>query len=328
MMNGLVLRFIDYLLYEKRFSVNTAESYLRDLGGFFSYSDLSAGEEVSELPQYCSGVFSKGEIALLRKMAAYSDEDILSCLTKDMLRGYVISLMKQGKKPSTVNRNLSSLSVFCRLVQRFGMLDSNPADSVRHLRQPNRLPVFYSESLMSEYLEASSGTPMERLIVKMLYGTGIRRAELISLKVGDIDFSRKVMRVVGKGRKMREIPVADELLEEILLYLQQVETKQADMPLFSTAKGRPLYPVLVDRIVKKELKAEEGFSGKRSPHVLRHTLATHLLNRGADLNAIKEMLGHSTLASTQVYTHNSFEQLKKSYITAHPRAKKGGKDGD
>lgn len=100
------------------------------------------------------------------------------------------------------------------------------------------------------------------------------------------------------------------------------------MPLFRTAKGKPLYPVLVDRIVKNELKTEDGFTGRRSPHVLRHTLATHLLNRGADLNAIKEMLGHSTLASTQVYTHNSFEQLKESYLTAHPRAKKGGKDGD
>lgn len=327
-MTGLVLRFVDYLLYEKRFSVNTAESYVRDLAGFFTYADLVPGDIQRDLPQYCYEVFSKGEIDMLKRMAAYPDEDILSCLTKDMLRGYVINLMKQGRKPSTVNRNLSSLSVFCRMVQRFGMLDSNPAVSVKHLRQGSRLPVFYSEEQMSEYLGNGSDNLRDRLIVKMLYGTGIRRAELISLKIGDVDFSRKVMRVVGKGRKMREIPVADELLEEILLYLQQVETKQADMPLFRTAKGKPLYPVLVDRIVKNELKTEDGFTGRRSPHVLRHTLATHLLNRGADLNAIKEMLGHSTLASTQVYTHNSFEQLKESYLTAHPRAKKGGKDGD
>ena len=141
------------------------------------------------------------------------------------------------------------------------------------------------------------------------------------------DFSRKVLRVMGKGGKMREIPLTGEICEEILLYLRRVGSKRGE-PLFVTDKGNPLYPAFVNRVIKKQLTDNEGFVGRKSPHVLRHTIATHLLNRGADLNAIKEMLGHATLASTQVYTHNSFEQLKKSYLTAHPRAKKGGKHGD
>ncbi|MCQ2148895.1 MAG: tyrosine-type recombinase/integrase [Bacteroidales bacterium] len=172
-----------------------------------------------------------------------------------------------------------------------------------------------------------------RLIVSLLYNTGIRRAELLSLTVSSLDRGRSVLRVKGKGDKMREIPLVPSVCDEISLYLQSVDTmvgcvRTADSPLLVTLKGRALYPVFVDRAVKKELESVPGITGRKSPHVLRHTLATELLSDGADINSIKEFLGHSSLAATQVYTHNSIEKLLKVYDNAHPRAKNGGKNGD
>jgi Site-specific recombinase XerD len=174
---------------------------------------------------------------------------------------------------------------------------------------------------------------MDRLIVSILYSTAMRRSELIGLKVGDIDFSRNTIRVRGKGDKERVIPMVLALCEEISLYLKTVETMEgraraARNPLFLTGRGAELYPGYVDRVVKSELGQVGSITGKKSPHVLRHSLATELLNEGTDLNSIKELLGHSSLAATQVYTHNSIEKLKKVYINAHPRAKSGGKNGD
>ena len=181
--------------------------------------------------------------------------------------------------------------------------------------------------------QAAYSRRLSRLIISLLYGTGIRRAELCSLTVGSVDWGRRVLRVRGKGDKMREIPLLPSLCKEISLYLQSVESmdgseRAAQDPLLVTPGGTPVYPVFVDRTVKRELGGVEGISGKKSPHVLRHSLATELLNRGADLNAIKELLGHASLAATQVYTHNSIEKLKSVYVNAHPRAKSGGKNGD
>ena len=169
---------------------------------------------------------------------------------------------------------------------------------------------------------------LHRLIISLLFGIGIRRAELIGLKTNSFDPARQVMRVLGKGDKMREIPVVPSLCHEICLYLKAVESMRggaspADGPLLVTEKGRALYPAYVDRTVKEELDGY-GITGRKSPHVLRHTVATALLDDGADLNSIKEMLGHASLAATQVYTHNSVDRLKKVYNNAHPRAKKGG----
>ena len=174
---------------------------------------------------------------------------------------------------------------------------------------------------------------LNRLIISMLYCTGMRRSELIGLTVGDIDFSRRVAKVRGKGDKMREIPLVPSLCKEISLYLQSVELtegckRSAGDPLLVTEKGAKLYPVFIDRVIKSELGQVGSITGRKSPHVLRHSLATELLNEGADLNSIKELLGHSSLAATQVYTHNSVEKLKKVYVNAHPRAKSGGKNGD
>lgn len=166
-----------------------------------------------------------------------------------------------------------------------------------------------------------------RLMVMMLYCTGMRREELATLQLQDLDTSRSLFKITGKGAKIREIPVISFLLENILLYLQ---SRKSSFPncnnssFFLTDKGDPLYPEFVNNVVRKELGSLKEFSGKKSPHVLRHSFATHLLNNGADINSIKEVLGHSSLAATQIYTHNSFEQLKKIYKSAHPRAKKGG----
>jgi len=166
----------------------------------------------------------------------------------------------------------------------------------------------------------------DRLVIRILYDTGIRRSELIGLNRNSVDFGRKVVHVLGKGNKMREIPVHSSLCEEILLYLHSTAKMTgcevgASDPLVCTEKGDRLYPMAVQRIVSAEL-GKVNITGRKSPHVLRHTLATELLDDGSDLNSIKELLGHSSLAATQVYTHNSIEKLKNTYINAHPRAKK------
>lgn len=177
------------------------------------------------------------------------------------------------------------------------------------------------------------GKRLKRALIATLYSTGMRRAELVSLKRDSIDFFRKIIKIKGKGDKERQIPLIPSLSKEISLYLQSVETmecsaKASGSPLFVTPTGRPVYPGYVDRAVKSELGESGDITIRKSPHVFRHTLATELLNDGAGLNPIKELLGHSSLATTQVYTHNSIEKLKKVYETAHPRAKNGGKHGD
>jgi integrase/recombinase XerC len=170
-------------------------------------------------------------------------------------------------------------------------------------------------------------------LISLLYNLGLRRAELISLTVGSIDFGRNIVKVTGKGDKMREIPLIASLCKEISLYLDAVETvcggkRSLKEPLLITYKGKSLYPAYVDRVVKSELGDVKGITGRKSPHVLRHSLATELLNEDTNINSIKELLGHSSLAATQVYTHTDIARLKTIYKSAHPRAKNGGKNGD
>mgnify|MGYP002855040750 CR=1 FL=1 len=293
---------------------------------------------------------------ILKEFAAFCERDVLDSLTPSMIRSYEVHLLDTKKEdPRTVNLHLSVLSGFCRFLMKDGRLPSNPVRLVSRPKMEKRLPVFYREESMKDYftrtqpdasaenLELITGNDkvskelysrrLSRLIVSILYSTGIRRSELIGLQVGSVDFSRKVMKVRGKGDKTREIPIVPSLCEEISLYLQTVETMEgrvrpASDPLLVTAGGSKLYPVFVDRVIKGELGQVDSITGRKSPHVLRHSLATGLLNEGADLNSIKELLGHSSLAATQVYTHNSVEKLKKVYVNAHPRAKSGGKNGD
>ena len=293
---------------------------------------------------------------ILGEFASFAGDDLLGSLTPSVIRSYEVHLMDSRKlDPKTVNLHLSVLSGFCRFLMKDGRLKSNPAKMVSRPKMEKRLPVFYREESMEEYFSSTDCDASEenlelikgndrlssqiysrrlgRMIVSLLYSTGIRRSELIGLTIGSVDFSRRTMRVRGKGDKIREIPLVPSLCEEISLYLQSVESmegrkRSASEPLLVTAKGAKLYPMFVDRTIKSELGQVGSITGRKSPHVLRHSLATELLNEGADLNSIKELLGHSSLAATQVYTHNSVEKLKKVYLNAHPRAKSGGKNGD
>ena len=274
-------------------------------------------------------------------------------LIPSRLREYEAHLMERGLKPRTVHLHMSALSGYCNFLMKEGVLSSNPVRGIKRPKMEKRLPEYYTEKSLAEYLEASAhgagkeelevleslkpgekladelyNRRLRRLIVSLLYATGIRRAELIGLQLRSVDSARQTLRVRGKGDKMREIPLIPSVLEEISLYLQAVKSMELDCtpesPLLRTEKGKPLYPAFVDRAVKTELDGY-GITGRKSPHVLRHSLATALLDEGADLNAIKQMLGHSSLAATEVYTHNSVERLKAQYMNAHPRAKNGGK---
>ena len=268
--------------------------------------------------------------------------DVAELINVQTVRSYEVYLMDEKKESAkTVNLHLSVLSGFCKFLMKQGMLESNPVRLVSRPKQEKRLPVFYREESMQDYFERTKGVleygkyedQLERMILSLLYGTGIRRSELISLNRDSVDYARRVLRVRGKGDKMREIPLTPSLCDDILLYLQSVDSlKCADQapeaPLLQTPRGGRLYPVYVDRAVKAALGELGSISGRKSPHVLRHTLATELLDGGADLNSIKELLGHSSLAATQVYTHNSIERLQNVYKSAHPRAKNDGNHGD
>ncbi|MDO5443518.1 MAG: tyrosine-type recombinase/integrase [Bacteroidia bacterium] len=316
---------------------------------------------VQDVRRY-SGLTVKSYSDVLKEFAVFSlaekvdDGDIVSVLTPSFIRNYEVHLLDERRlDPRTVNLHLSVISGFCRFLITQGKLSSNPVKLVTRPKASKRLPEFYKEDAMEEYLEASkhsvsedeldilrsfgggaSSNPvakemyerrLRRLIISMLHATGLRRAELISLNVNSVDMSRNVINVIGKGDKPRTVPLVPALCREISLYMDAAEIflgfrSSGQDPLLLTAAGRRLYPVYVDRAVKTELGQAGGFTGRKSPHVLRHTLATELLNDGADLNSIKELLGHSSLAATQIYTHNSIEKLKSVYNDAHPRAKK------
>ena len=300
-------------------------SYIRDIRRYSPRTCEIYAEVLESFVQFCEG-----------------DEEFAKTLNVNSLRAYEVYLFeKRGLSPRTVSQHLSVLSGFCRFLIKQGVLKSNPVHLVKRPKEEKRLPLFYKQESMEAYFESTKGDPefgtyeqkLNRLIISLLASCGLRRAELIGLDVGSVDFNRQVLRVRGKGDKMREIPLLPSLCEEISLYLSAVSSLRDDAyspeaPLLRTRKGARLYPVYVDRVVKKELAAVPDVTVRRSPHVLRHTLATQLLSDGADLNSIKELLGHSSLAATQVYTHNSIERLQSVYKNAHPRAKNGGKNGD
>ena len=300
-------------------------SYIRDIRRYSERTCSIYAEVLASYVDFCEG-----------------DEDFSKTLNVNAIRAYEVYLFDKRKlSPRTVTQHLSVLSGFCRFLMKQGALQSNPVHLVRRPKLEKRLPVFYKEQSMEAYFESTKGDPefgsyeqkLNRLIISLLACCGLRRAELIALNVSSVDFDRQVLRVTGKGDKMREIPLLPSLCEEISLYLSAVsslneDAYSPDAPLLRTSKGGRLYPVYVDRVVKKELAGVPDITVRRSPHVLRHTLATELLSDGADLNSIKELLGHSSLAATQVYTHNSVERLQSIYKNAHPRAKNGGKNGD
>lgn len=305
---GCFTDFLDYLTVKRRYSLRTAKIYADAVEDFLRFA----------LPENTAGSAS-----------SIPDKEILDSLKFQVIRGYVSSMMDRNLDPRTVNLHLSALSTFCSYLVKQDMLQSNPVKEVTRPKEKKRLPSFFTPEALKQYFDSpvadDYASVRNRLIVTMLFDTGLRRAEAASLRTGDIDLSRRTISIIGKGNKQRFIPIVDSLCEKIGDYLVVrkafLEEKPDTEAFFLTDKGGPAYVEFVNRIVKNELSSIKGISGKKTPHTLRHSFATALLNNGADLNSIKEVLGHSSLAATEVYTHNSFEKLKEIYKSAHPRAK-------
>jgi len=290
--------FINYLKFEKRYSPHTITAYKKDLDQFDSF------------------LVSEFEIS--------SANDI----TYQMVRTWIVSLIEQDISPSSVNRKLSTLKSYFKFMTKEGLVQENPMPKIQSPKTSKKLPVFVDNESMETLFSAEIFSDdfegiRDRLILEMFYMTGIRLSELINLKDPDIDFYQQNIKVLGKRNKERLIPVSSGLIDSIKKYLEirnkSIEAVEQNDYFYVTIKGKKLYEKLAYRIVNSYLGKVSTLK-KKSPHVLRHTFATHMLNNGADLNAIKEILGHSSLAATQVYTHNTIEKLKNIYNQAHPRA--------
>ncbi len=251
--------------------------------------------------------------------------------TQEMIRTWVMQLMDEGYTPRSLNRKLSTLKSFYRYLYKEGAIENNPMTNISLLKTAKPLPVYFEKEQINDYLnEAADENDFpalrDKLVIDLLYSAGLRESELMNLKESSFNFASGTLKVLGKRNKERIIPLSKKMMERIGKYLEKKNQLFQNLSpyLIVTNKGEQSYPKLIFRIVDKELKALSA--SKKSPHVLRHTFATHMLNNGADLNTIKELLGHANLSATQVYTHNSIEQLKSIYIKAHPRAKlkKGG----
>lgn len=290
--------FTTYLSVERRLSQCTVKAYCTDIGQFLFYLDHCAAFERSFLG-----------------------------IDDHVVRSWIVYLVKRGLSNRSINRKVIAVRMFYTFLRKRGMVDDvMPLPSLKSLKCSKRLPVFFQKGALLDFLdrdifERSFEGLRARLVLELLYGTGMRLGELVSLCVANISLECGTVRILGKGNKERIVPFPGVLRQLIKSYL---DAKQAHgyghIPqLIVTDKGRPVYPMFINRIVKRYL-APFVQSSQYSPHVLRHTFATHLLDNGADLQAIKELLGHASLATTQVYTHNSLSKLKEVYKKAHPRA--------
>lgn len=292
--------FYGYLSLERRFSPHTLKAYRGDLSSFIAYCT----------EQQC--LTSLSEVRHLH------------------IRAWVVAQMQAGQSARSIVRRLSCLKTYFKFLKKRGLLEKDPMRKVIAPRMGKRLPVFVQESQMADlftHIEFADdyGGLLARLLLEILYATGMRRSEASNLKISDIDFSRMVFRVRGKGDKERLIPFARYLFDllEKFLAVRKTTFPSTDEPwIFLNRKGERYSPESIYQVVRKYLSMVTTLE-QRSPHVLRHSFATHLSNQGADLNAIKELLGHSNLASTQVYMHNNIERLLQVYEQAHP---KGGEE--
>ncbi len=290
--------FFQYLQFEKRCTHRTIETYQADLNQFLNFFRTTY--------QFRS----------------------VEQITHLHIRSWIVQLMQNKISPRSIRRKLSVLKTYFKFLLKTGAVVHNPMLKVIAPKAGKPLPVFINESSLKflfeevDFGEGFNGL-RSRLILELFYGTGIRRAELIQLKPRDIDFSNNRIKVFGKGRKERFVPIAPYLKTLIFNYMEQRASffpGSAVPYLFLTDKGKTLYPKFVYNLVHRFLSMVSTVE-KRSPHVLRHSFATHLVDNGADLNAVKELLGHASLAATQVYTHNSVKRLQKVYQQAHPKAK-------
>lgn len=291
--------FKDYLQKEKKYSLHTVMAYSNDL------SDFEA--------------FLKKDF----------DQDSLEDVNYSQIRSWIVSLVDAGISNTSVNRKISSLKSFYKFLLKIKRIQVSPLLKHKALKTPKKLQIPFSEKELDNvlnyivYPEGFEGM-RDKLIIDLFYTTGIRRAELIGLKVTNVDLSKGVLKVLGKRNKERILPMLPVIQEQIRLYLSEraglEEIKDGEF-FFLTLKGVKLNDSLVYRLINMYF-SNVSEKVKKSPHVLRHTFATHMLNNGADLNSVKELLGHSSLASTQIYTHSSLAELKKVYGDAHPRNQK------
>lgn len=288
------IEFLRYLEYEKRYSKNTVVSYDVDLSQFILFVESTQGE------------FDAVKI------------------TDRVVRSWIAELSKEQLSSRSINRKLTALKAFFKYLKRLEIIEKSPVETLSRLKQSKELPVFMSQESMEnlfsniQFDEGLSGK-RDRVILGLFYATGIRLSELVNIKKCDIDFYNSTIKVLGKRNKERIIPIYTGILTEIKQYISiQEEQGLKNDFLFLTEKGEKVYNKFVYRVVNKYLEQITTVN-KKSPHVLRHSFATHLLNNGADLNAVKELLGHANLAATQIYTHNTFEKIKNVYKQAHPR---------
>ncbi|WP_431844420.1 tyrosine-type recombinase/integrase [Pedobacter anseongensis] len=293
----LISSFLTYLKHEKRYSPHTLLAYERDLHQFEHYIQLNY------------------ELTVLTSKAVH-------------VRSFMVSLMDDKISANAINRKISSLRSFYKYLQRESILSVNPMLLIRAPKVSKRLPVFVEEHKLDQLLDSTTvfnedfSSQRDKLVVELLFGTGIRLAELLLLKDTDINTYESTIKVLGKRNKERIVPLHSLLLKEVGAYIALKNAQKFNnkiTTLIVTNTGKAAYPKMIYRIVHHYLTLIST-QDKRSPHVLRHSFASSLLNRGADLNAIKELLGHAGLAATQVYTHNSVERLKSIYKQAHPKA--------
>ena len=294
--------FFDYLELEKKYSYHTITAYRNDL---LTFADFIASE--------------------------YEEEDLRQ-VNYPQVRSWIVQLVEQGLSNNSINRKVSSLKAYYRFLQKTKQLEISPLLKHKALKSARKLQTPFSETEVNLALTTIPSAGFEelrnKLMVELFYSTGIRRSELIGIKLQDIDLSAGILKVKGKGNKERFIPLLPSVVVTIKEYFperSEVENGISEGHLFLTGKGVKMYDSLVYRTINNYFR---GISSKlkKSPHILRHSFATHLLNQGAHLNAVKELLGHSSLAATQVYTHNSMAELNKVYRNAHPRNRKKGSD--
>lgn len=293
----MVSSFLKYLEYEKRSSKHTLTSY---------------GSDLKQLQQFLQDL---------------GDNVSVSQASHQNIRSWLIHLLEKGLSPRTVNRKIATLRSYYKYAMRHGTLEKDPSARVKVLKTSRNLPVFIKEKDMIDgldhmvYEDGFNGI-RDQLVMEFLYATGARLSELIHLKEIDINFPKHQVKVLGKRNKERVVPVPKSLLPLIKKYsdLKRETFKDNYSPyLIVNNKGDQSYPMFIYRIVNKALRAMVSLE-KQSPHILRHTFATHLLNKGAELNAVKELLGHASLAATQIYTHNSIDRLKQVFDQSHPKA--------
>jgi integrase/recombinase XerC len=296
MLEEKITDFSQYLRFEKRYSPNTVLAYKSDL---IQFKDFLATE--------------------------FSLDDVTH-ITHFHIRSWLVTFKDNKKTAKTINRKASGLSSFFKYLMRHGIVEKNPMRQLHAIKLPERLPSYLKEEDTENLLEEQQFSEgfkgfTDRMICELLYQTGMRRAELLNLKENDVEWGMKQVRILGKGNKERLVPISPMLIENLKEYIEEKKIiGNADRDhLLILDNGQPLYAMYVYRIVKEYLSKTDSTLSKKSPHVLRHTFATQLLNNGANIQAIKDLLGHSSLAATQVYTHNNIDKLKEIHKLNHPR---------